>query len=92
MDISTVLGLILGFVFMIVSIAMNGRLGLFIDIPSVMITFGGTLASMLVAYPMNKFMNSLKTIRLIFQTKEMNTGNIIQKILNWLILQEKKGY
>ena len=63
---------------MIVSIAMNGRLGLFIDIPSVMITFGGTLASML-AYPMNKFMNSLKTIRLIFQTKEMNTGNIIQK-------------
>lgn len=91
MDISTVLGLILGFVFMIVSIAMNGRLGLFIDIPSVMITFGGTLASMLVAYPMNKFMNSLKTIRLIFQTKEMNTGNIIQKILELANIARKEG-
>ncbi len=91
MDISTVLGLILGFVFMIVSIAMNGRLGLFIDIPSVMITFGGTLASMLVAYPMNKFMNSLKTIRLIFQTKEMNTGNIIQKIIELANIARKEG-
>ncbi|NLM47268.1 MAG: motility protein A [Epulopiscium sp.] len=91
MDISSILGLILGFVFMIISIQMNGRLGLFFDLPSIMITFGGTFASLLVSYPLNKFMNSLKTVRLIFKTQEFNTGNIIQNIIELANIARKEG-
>lgn len=77
---------------MIISIQMNGRLGLFFDLPSIMITFGGTFASLLVSYPLNKFMNSLKTVRLIFKTQEFNTGNIIQKIIELANIARKRRF
>ena len=82
LDISTIAGFISGIVFIVVSIMMGGRLGLFYDAPSVMITIGGTFASVLISYPLNKFFNSLKSARLIFQTKEFNTGNVIQRIID----------
>lgn len=91
MDISTIIGLISGIVFIIVSILLNGRLGLFVNLPSIMITFGGTFASVLISYPLNKFINSAKAIRLVFQTKEMNTGNIIQKIIELANIARKEG-
>lgn len=91
MDISTIVGLISGILFIIVSITMNGRLGLFFDPASVMITVGGTFASILISYPIDKFVNSIKTVRLIFQTKEMNTGNIINKIIELANIARKEG-
>ncbi|NLK20766.1 MAG: motility protein A [Epulopiscium sp.] len=91
MDISTIIGLISGVVFVVVSILLGGRLNLFFDLPSVMITIGGTFASVLISYPLNKFINSLKTIRLIFHNKEMNTGNLIQKIIDLANIARKEG-
>lgn len=91
MDISTIAGFISGIVFLVVSIMMGGRLGLFYDAPSVMITIGGTFASVLISYPLNKFTNSLKSARLIFFTKEFNTGNVIQKIIDLANIARKEG-
>lgn len=91
LDISTIAGLISGILFIIVAIMLNGRIGLFYDAPSVMITIGGTFASVLISYPLNKFFNSLKSARLIFQTKEFNTGNVIQRIIDLANIARKEG-
>lgn len=91
LDISTIIGFICGIVFVITSIMMGGRLGLFFDLPSVMITIGGTFASVLISYPLNKFLNSLKSARLVFKTQEFDTGNIIQKIIDLANIARKEG-
>lgn len=91
LDISTIIGFICGIVFVITSIMINGRLGLFFDLPSVMITIGGTFASVLISYPLNKFLNSLKSARLVFKTQEFDTGNIIQKIIDLANIARKEG-
>lgn len=55
MDIATVVGLVLAQILIIGSILMGAGLAAFVDIPSVIIVGGGTLAACMVAFPMNKF-------------------------------------
>ena len=53
MDIATVIGLLAGFGLIFTSIAMGGGggLGAFIDIPSAMITVGGSIAALFIKMP-----------------------------------------
>ncbi len=55
MDIATVVGLVLAQVLIIGSIMMGAGLASFVDVPSIAIVFGGTIAACMVAFPMNKF-------------------------------------
>ena len=55
MDISTIIGLISGLVFVIISIILGeGRMPLFINMPSVLIVFGGVASALMVSYPIPK--------------------------------------
>lgn len=91
MDIASLIGLVLGIVFLVVSITLDGNIWDFADLASVMITIGGTFAATLVSYPLEKFINSLKTIRYIFKTVENNAGNVIQKIIELANVARKEG-
>lgn len=62
MDIATLAGLLLGGVLIIASIVMGGPIGAFIDIPSVLIVLGGTIASTMVRYPLNRVMGLMGLI------------------------------
>jgi chemotaxis protein MotA len=50
MDLASLVGVILGSVLVLAAILMGGPLGIFIDIPSIMIVFGGTIASILICF------------------------------------------
>lgn len=91
MDIATLSGFISGMIFMVVSILLGGRLGLFWDLPSVMITFGGAFASMLISYPINKLMNSIKTAKLAFKVQQLNPGSVIKQIIDLAFIARKEG-
>ncbi|WP_058485161.1 motility protein A [Defluviitalea phaphyphila] len=91
MDLSTIIGIISGIIFVVLSIMLKGRLGLFADISSVMITIGGTFASVLISYPLNKFINSIKTMGLIFKNKELNAGEVIKQIIDLANIARKEG-
>jgi len=54
MDIGTLFGIILGLVLIIGSIIVGGGASAFIDIPSVLVTMGGTIAALLITYPVGK--------------------------------------
>lgn len=94
MDISTLVGLISGVVFILVSIVLSaggGGLGLFFDAPSVLIVFGGSIAAMLIAYPLPKFLESAKTIRHAFKNVEQDPKKLIGQINELALAARKEG-
>lgn len=66
MDMSTLAGIIAGCAFMIISIMLNGQLSSYYDLPSIMITLGGTFAATLVAYPFERIASLTKVVRNLF--------------------------
>lgn len=71
MDIGTLAGIIFGSILILTSIVMGGSLGSFIDIPSVMITCGGTMCALLITFPLPKIKAILATTM-----KTVNAGSL----------------
>ena len=70
MDIATLIGMIAGFGLMIFGMVWGkdfSAVKTFLDMPSALITFGGSLGCLLSMYPLNDFLSGLKTIALFYQ-------------------------
>lgn len=93
MDISTVLGFVIGVFCIIASISMGGGKLTegFLDAPSAFIVIGGTIAAMLVAYPIPKLLEGLKTIKYAFNKQEIDPTEVIQKINDLALSARKEG-
>ncbi|MFH1490189.1 MAG: MotA/TolQ/ExbB proton channel family protein, partial [Pseudomonadota bacterium] len=66
MDIATLVGIFSAFALVLTAIMMGGSLALFINIPSIMIVFGGTLGASMINYPLPDIFNVLKVVRHAF--------------------------
>ena len=51
MDLATILGLIAGTAVVAMAILFGGSASMFVNIPSILIVFGGTLAGTLIRFP-----------------------------------------
>lgn len=72
MDLGTLVGIIFGGGLILWSLATGpGGVLLFVDIPSMMCTFGGTIAATLITYPLPKLMAVVAVTR-----KILNAGNL----------------
>jgi chemotaxis protein MotA len=91
MDIASLVGIIAGFIFIIVSILQKGDLVTFMDLSSVMITIGGTFAAVLISYPLSKFLNSLKAMGHIFKNTDLNEQAVIKRIIDLSNVARKEG-
>lgn len=94
MDIASVLGLILCFALMIFGILWGNDVSAifrFVDVASMLITFGGSFMCILASYPLKGFVDGLKSITLIFKTSTMNVPEIIQKIIDLSNVARKEG-
>ncbi len=91
MDISTVIGLVMVVTLTVGSILLSGDLGSFIDIPSVIIVFGGTLASTLIAFPIDEVKNLGKLFKKAFFYKSVEPEEIIEQIIELANIARKDG-
>lgn len=91
MDISTVVGLLLGIIFILGSILKSGDLGSYFDFPSIIIVIGGTIASTLASFPLNRFLNISKVIKKAFYYKEISPDEVIGDIINLANVARKEG-
>ncbi len=94
MDIASLGGIVLGFAMVIFGIWSSGGLdsfGNFIDIPSVFITIGGSIASVLTAHKMPDFINGFKSIALPFQDRVMDPGQVIKQVIELSNIGRKEG-
>jgi chemotaxis protein MotA len=62
MDIATVIGFVAAWALIVISIAISGGFAGFLNIPSLLIVVGGTLAALLMAYSLPDFIAGLKAI------------------------------
>lgn len=60
MDIATIIGLVLGFGFVIFGIVLGGSFMLYVDIPSVVIVLGGSFATIFIKFPMDRVFGAIK--------------------------------
>ena len=95
MDIATVVGVVAGLIFMIVSIfiGQDGPAGIkyFLDAPSAMITFGGAFAAIFGGTSIKDFLNGLKSAKIAFMHGSEDPGAIIQKIIDLSNVARKEG-
>ncbi|WFD11683.1 flagellar motor protein [Tepidibacter hydrothermalis] len=91
MDLGTLIGIVLGFVLIIGSILLGGSLGAFIDIPSIMIVVGGTIAATLVAYPLPKVKEIIKLTQKVFKERGSNPNEVIESMIELANKARKEG-
>ena len=92
MDIATIIGLILGFGLLLASIAMGGGgLGPFIDIPSMMIVFGGAIAASLINFPLKSNFGAFGVILKCFLFKLASPQETIAQFKTFAEVVRKDG-
>lgn len=94
MDIASLVGLILGMVMVVFGILSSGGniVDDFMDLPSVIITIGGSLAGTLASHKLADFIGGLKSIGLAM--KEPSVGDaseVISNIINLSNISRKEG-
>ncbi|MEF3168168.1 MAG: MotA/TolQ/ExbB proton channel family protein [Deltaproteobacteria bacterium] len=91
MDIGTVIGIVVGFALIIVSILMGGSIGAYIDIPSVLIVFGGATCTLFIRFTMEDVINSTKVAMKAFFAKNRTPESIIQELVTLSQIARKEG-
>lgn len=77
MDITTLIGILVSFGLVIVSILMGGDGTWFINYPSVMIVLGGTMGATLLAYPLSEVLGVFKVAKNVFLHRTQMAGELI---------------
>lgn len=92
MDIASLVGMILGFsMFVFGILSSHADFGLYIHIPSVIITFGGSISGVLASVKLADFIAGLKSISLIFKEETQDPGEVIGNIINLSNVARKEG-
>lgn len=83
MDISTIIGLVLGAGCIVMSVLTSGgQLKGIIDIPSVFMTIGGSYAAILITAPIKKSLGIFKIMGKCFKIPDFGERNIISKMMD----------
>jgi chemotaxis protein MotA len=91
MDIATVIGLVLGFAVIIVSIAMGGGALIFVHVPSMCIVVGGMLCSVLIHFSMKQFLGIFNILKKAFSAKVRSPHDIIRQMVNYAAISRRDG-
>ncbi|SFH50136.1 chemotaxis protein MotA [Tindallia magadiensis] len=91
MDLATIAGIIIGFMFIIMGIMQDGEIITYLNLPSILIVIGGTISATLVAYPLFKVIEAFKVVRKAFSSKTLEAGAIIEKIIELANTARKEG-
>ena len=81
MDISSIIGVVSGMGFVLGTILLGGSIVAFINIPSVLIVVGGTIAAIMIAYPLSDFLSVFKTSIKVFMFKIEKPEDIIANLV-----------
>ncbi|MDD6490848.1 MAG: MotA/TolQ/ExbB proton channel family protein [Firmicutes bacterium] len=94
MDLASILGLVLCFAMCIYGIIDNAgieNIGRYLDLPSAIITFGGSFFAVMASYSMADFLGGLKSFTLIFKAPSSDVRAMIQKIIDLSNVARKEG-
>lgn len=90
MDIATVVGLFLGSFLLLYAIGFSS-LKFFIDVPSIVMVFGGVMSSILINFPMSTVINTVKYIGRAFSEKPIDLAAIIEQMVGFAQTARRDG-
>ncbi|MEM1287211.1 MAG: MotA/TolQ/ExbB proton channel family protein [Pseudomonadota bacterium] len=92
MDLATIIGIVAGLGVVVTAMLLGGSIGQFIDLPSLLIVFGGGFAATLIRFPLAGIGKALvlggKTA---FIHKNVNSSELIEEIANLGDVVRKNG-
>ena len=91
MDLATVIGLISGTALILASILLGGSALVFINIPSVLIVGGGTIAATLIKFKLSDVIGSISVAMKAFLVKLDPPEMIIQEMVSYTRIAKKEG-
>ena len=92
MDIATGLGLLVAFTAMVTSVLIDGgSLLAFINIPSVIVVFGGSFGALITSYPLKSFLSLPKLIALSFKLPSVAPQELIEQFVKLADQARREG-
>ena len=92
MDIATIIGLLLGTSLVIGSIMIGGGgLGPFLNVPSLMITVGGSFSALLINFPLKTVLGVFGVVKKCFTTQLPSTAVTIEKFSELATVARRDG-
>ena len=91
MDFATLVGAVSGTVLVLVAIFMGGGLGMFFNVPSLMITVGGTIAATLINFPLAKVMGVFAVAKKAVLCKVLSPQEEIARMVDYATVARREG-
>ncbi|MGE5507372.1 MAG: motility protein A [Chitinophagales bacterium] len=77
MDLASIIGVVGGAVLLLWAMSLGSPLSAFWDFPSILITYGGTVAAMFLQFPLSAIKETPKILAKVFVTKQQNPREVI---------------
>lgn len=90
-DISTVIGLVLGMLLVAVAILLGGSFGAYIDPASMMIVIGGAMSATLVAFPLARFLKLPKVCMKTIFGSSPDPLEVIKQLVEFAEVARRDG-
>ena len=91
MDIATIIGIVSGIGLVIGAILLGSGLGAFFDAPSLLGVGGGSVAAMLIAFPLGTVIGSIKIALKAFFSPKQSPDEVIERIVDLAIKARKES-
>jgi len=91
MDLGTVVGLVLTLALLFGAMAMGVGIGPYIDIPSILIVFGGTTGVLLVGFKMEQMKNMSKIFMIAIKPPQVDVPELIKKMVEYSTKARRDG-
>lgn len=81
MDLATLIGIIGAFALIAVTMILSGDIMMFVNVPSLVIVFGGTFCAVMAKYSLGQYLAFGKMIGKSFKSNDVNLGDLIDEIV-----------
>ncbi|AMG31216.1 flagellar motor protein PomA [Grimontia hollisae] len=92
MDLATLIGILGAFAFIVMAMLLGGTISMFVDVPSTLIVFGGSLFVVLMNYTLGQFFGAFKIAGKAFMFKADDPEDLIAKIVEMADAARKGGF
>lgn len=92
MDILSIAGIFVGFGAILLGVMLDGGdISSLINVPALIIVFGGTVGATLLQFPPAVFVRSMKMLSWVLMPQKMNLSAQIDRVVNWSHMARKEG-
>ncbi len=91
MDLGTVIGMSLSFILIGSAMMLGVGIGPYIDIPSVMITIGGSITSLLIAFKLENMKKFFTYFAIAFKPQTFDVPALIKKLVDYSTQARRDG-